>query len=338
MFDFPNSPSVGQVFAPAGGPTYTWDGVKWVAGQAAASYLTFAAQGRLTLTSGVPVLYANVTGATSILYVPYTGLLVPVWNGTFLAMVSMGGELSQALSDATKSPAASVVDKTYDIFFWLDGTTPRISRGPPWSSNTVRGTGAGTTELARIGGIYVNGWAITNGPAAQRGTYLGSIRTHATIANTIDFSIGGAAVGGVNVLINVWNCYNRLRGLATSRNTHPSYTTSGTLRPLGGFAERLYYLSGLSEDTYAARLTVLAQPAASTNVQIGIGYDTGSAMSPQFGIGQSSVAAQMSLLSQGSINGDTTGYHLLSSMENSNATTPTVFLNTFHTFTLEYAH
>lgn len=32
MFDFPNSPTVGQVFSPAGGPTYTWDGVKWVAG------------------------------------------------------------------------------------------------------------------------------------------------------------------------------------------------------------------------------------------------------------------------------------------------------------------
>lgn len=29
MFDFPNSPSVGQVYAPAGGPSWTWDGTVW---------------------------------------------------------------------------------------------------------------------------------------------------------------------------------------------------------------------------------------------------------------------------------------------------------------------
>ena len=28
-FNFPNDPAVGQDFTPAGGPTYTWDGLAW---------------------------------------------------------------------------------------------------------------------------------------------------------------------------------------------------------------------------------------------------------------------------------------------------------------------
>lgn len=35
MFDFPNSPTVGQVYAPAGGPTWQWDGVAWKSFQSA---------------------------------------------------------------------------------------------------------------------------------------------------------------------------------------------------------------------------------------------------------------------------------------------------------------
>src|SRR5262245_11719469 len=30
-FNFPNSPTVGQIFSPAGGPSYTWNGTVWAA-------------------------------------------------------------------------------------------------------------------------------------------------------------------------------------------------------------------------------------------------------------------------------------------------------------------
>ena len=30
MFNFPNTPSLGAVYQPVGGPSYTWDGTKWV--------------------------------------------------------------------------------------------------------------------------------------------------------------------------------------------------------------------------------------------------------------------------------------------------------------------
>src|SRR6185437_13916220 len=44
-------------------------------------------QGRLSLTSAVAVMTGNVSAATTVYYVAYTGLAVPVWNGTnFVAL------------------------------------------------------------------------------------------------------------------------------------------------------------------------------------------------------------------------------------------------------------
>jgi len=45
--------------------------------------------------------------------------------------------------------------------------------------------------------------AITNGPAAQRGTYVGSFRSG--IGNSSDFNFGGSGAGGVAAALMVWN-------------------------------------------------------------------------------------------------------------------------------------
>jgi hypothetical protein len=61
MFDFPAAPTNGQSYSPVGGPTYTWDGQKWI-GQApvipaapvaatAAEYISNSAPTKM-LTSG----------------------------------------------------------------------------------------------------------------------------------------------------------------------------------------------------------------------------------------------------------------------------------------------
>jgi hypothetical protein len=57
-------------------------------------------------------------------------------------------EMSQATTDATKSPAAVANSSVYDIFLMerFSGTL-RATRGPAWSSDTSRGTGAGTSEI-----------------------------------------------------------------------------------------------------------------------------------------------------------------------------------------------
>ena len=38
-------------------------------------------------------------------------------------MHDIGGELSQALSDTTKSPAAAAANSLYDVFVWNDSGT-----------------------------------------------------------------------------------------------------------------------------------------------------------------------------------------------------------------------
>jgi Collagen triple helix repeat (20 copies) len=167
--------------------------------------------GRLTLTASTPALTANVSGATAVRYTPYVNSYVILNTGSgYPLAVPFTTDIVNTLTDTSKNPAAALASKIYDLFVWNDAGTLRLTRGPPWTSDTARGTGAGTTELAKTtsGALLVNANAITNGPAAQAGTYLGSFRTNASA--TIDFSFGGSGAGGVAGLVSVWNYYNRL--------------------------------------------------------------------------------------------------------------------------------
>jgi hypothetical protein len=179
------------------------------------------AQGRLTLVSNQPQM-TNVAGASTVFYTPYNGLIVPLWNGSLVVAASIGAELSQAVTDTSKSPAATIANKNYDYFVWRDptGSVMRCTRGPPWTSDVARGTGAGTTELARGGGIVVNAQTITNGPASQRGMYVGTIRTNG--AGTIDWNRGGSAAGGLAALLTLWNNYNRFKLITDVRDSASS--------------------------------------------------------------------------------------------------------------------
>lgn len=157
-----------------------------------------APSGRLTLTSATPVTTSNVTGATTIYYALYTGDQIPIYDGSSWTATTFT-ELSQATTDNTKSPAAVTTNSNYDLFVWSDGGTMRCTRGPAWSSDTSRGTGAGTTELERVNGILMNKVAITNGPGAQRGTYVGTVR-----------SDGSSQINDSDSKRCVWNMYNRV--------------------------------------------------------------------------------------------------------------------------------
>ena len=104
------------------------------------------------------------------------------WKGSIISDVT-----------TTKSPAAATTNSNYDLFVWNDGGTYRCTRGPAWSSDTARGTGAGTTELQLLNGILTNKNAITNGPAANKGTYVGTVRTNGS--SQVDFQLAGMGTG-----------------------------------------------------------------------------------------------------------------------------------------------
>jgi len=229
--------------------------------------------GRITLTSGTSVLTATTSEATTVYYTPHHGRYVPLWNGSTFSMVDIGGELSQATTDSTKSPAACASNSLYDLFVWLDGVTYRCTRGPAWSSATDRGTGAGTTELELHQGWPVNKNDISNGPTARYGLYVGTVATNSS--SKIDWIFGGASSGGTAAVFGVWNAYNRVRVATNVSNTTATWTyNSATKRqPNGSTTMRVYIVRGLNNEGIQATYSVNANPPTGGDWSVAISVD-----------------------------------------------------------------
>ncbi len=232
--------------------------------------------GRITLVSGSPVTTIDISAATTIFYTPHIHNRVPLWDGGQWSLTAIT-ELSQALSDATKSPAAAVLNSNYDLFIWDDAGTIRLSRGPPWVSNTDRGSGAGTTQLTRAEGRWVNGWGISNGPGAFLGTYVGTIRTNAD-AKAYDI---------VNQRF-VWNAYNRVPRPMLVRETTGAaswtYDTDAFRQANANSLNQLSFVIGIQTDEVSAEVRGLFPFATMLSghgvgppvgaVAVGIGIDS----------------------------------------------------------------
>ena len=234
------------------------------------------AQGRLTLTSATPVLTATVSAATTIYYALYTGNLIPIYSGTAWVMTTFT-ELSNATAQSSTGnagPAAIAANSNYDLFAWSNGGTLTLTRGPPFTSDTVRGTGAGTTEISRVLGIWSNTVAITNGPGAGLGTYVGTVRSNGTA--TIDFIFGGSAAGGTAAVLGVWNAYNRVDAALNiaDSNTSWTYAGAGVWRSANASAAmRTSMVRGLNEDGVTGIYNQLGSIAGGT-MAVGIGLDS----------------------------------------------------------------
>lgn len=240
-------------------------------------YLGILPQGRLTLTSATPVLTSTVTGAGTVYYALHVGNLIPITtNGTGFKPRTFA-QLSNVLANSSTGkagPAAAANASNYDLFVWDDAGTLRLTRGPAWTSDTGRGTGAGTTELARVAGIWVNAVAITNGPSQNRGTYVGTIRTNGSA--TVDVNFGSAASGGGAASIGVWNAYNRAIMAATVSDTDNSwtYTTNAFRNYNNSSGNRVSFVRGLDLDAVSADFVGgLAVTSGTVNVGIAIGLD-----------------------------------------------------------------
>jgi hypothetical protein len=219
-------------------------------------------QGRLTLTTNTPVPISDVAAATTMRYTPANGVLVPVWDGvSAFALLSIGGELTQAASDTSKSPAAVANNSNYDMFVWNDAGTMRCTRGPAWSSDTSRGTGAGTTELVSTLGILINAQNITNGPTGGKGTYVGTVRSNGTA--TFDMTFGTSAAGGGPARLCVWNAYNQARVRARVQDSNASWSTTSAFRNVDNSSSmRISFVSGLAEHAITCEYGTLMTLAA----------------------------------------------------------------------------
>lgn len=249
-----------------------------------------AAMGRLTLSSGTPVMVSDVSNSTSIYYTPYTGDRIALYDGTNWTNFQFT-ELTNTTTDNTKNPAAVANNSNYDLFVWNDSGTLRLGRGPAWTSDTARGTGAGTTELERVNGVLVNKIAITNGPAAQRGRYVGSIRSDGSA--TIDWEMGGSAAGGDPGFLYVWNMYNRVKVDVQCRDSTASWTTTSTtfVSLNASTSNRISFLLGLNEDGVSAQFRVFSTNSIAGQSASGIALDNTTTLAGSGGFGVSGASA-----------------------------------------------
>jgi len=81
-------------------------------------------------------------------YTPYNGNQMPIytepsWFDGFLGAAN----ITTASVTGNAGPAVVAANSNYDLFAWSTSGTVTLTRGPAWTSDTARGTGAGTTEL-----------------------------------------------------------------------------------------------------------------------------------------------------------------------------------------------
>lgn len=272
--------------------------------------------GRLTLTTAVPVMTSDVTAATTVYYTPYIHGNAHLYNGTSWAVHTFT-ELSQTLADSTKSPAATSADNNYDMFLWDDAGTKRCTRGPAWTTATDRSASPHTSQ----NGVRVNTNAITNGPGALKGLYVGTIRTNAS--NQVAFMPAtAAAAGGGACQLYVWNMYNRVDLGAVSKDSTDSwvYTTATIRAANNNNNNRISVVAGLNEDyAFAEYQTYASTDTAGTELIAGIGLDSTTAFSGSFGKTFNSLTIPVTI--RGAYHGLLgLGHHFVQALEWSEAT------------------
>ena len=135
--------------------------------------------GRITLSTGVPVTTSDVTAATTIYFTPYQGNNISLYDGSAIWNVISFTELSIAVPATTAT--------MYDVFCYNNSGAATLEV-LAWTNDTTR-----ATALVLQNGVYVKSGATTR-------RYLGSFRTTGVSGQTED-SVANRFV---------WNYYNRV--------------------------------------------------------------------------------------------------------------------------------
>jgi hypothetical protein len=151
-----------------------------------------------------------------------------------------------------------------DDFIYDSSGTLTLIFGPKWSTANSRGTGAGTTELALQDGVWVNKVAISGGPAATAGRYLGTISWTST--TTTEDSLLHRLV---------WNCYNRQprKMKKTSSTSSWTYNSTSFRNAANDVANQLDFVVGLAEVQADIVVYVMSTDNAGGSIVPGIGID-----------------------------------------------------------------
>ena len=249
--------------------------------------LRWDAGGYLSTSNGVPIITADAVGATSIWFSPFKSNIVPVLQNGIIHM-----RLFAALELVLNNPNHPA-NTLFDVFIDDNAGVLRIGSGPAWTNSgagtSARGSGAGTTELTRINGIWVNAVQQTarNGAGTytlpvNAGTYVGTFLTDAAGATTLHRAWGQSRRW------SIWNYWNRvpLYLKAGDSTASWSYGTNTVRAANGAAANSMVVLQGLAEQIYDIKLGQKVAWSAAANTfeaRNGIGWNSTTVMSGRQG-------------------------------------------------------
>ncbi len=278
----------------ASASTYLRGDSSWASTQA----YTGMVNGRLTLTSGLPVTTADVTAATTIYFTPYEGNYISLYDGSTAWTVLTFAETSLALGTLTAT-------LPYDVFAYNNSGTLALE-ALAWTNGTTR-----ATALTRQDGVLVKTGATTR-------RYLGTFYTVTT--TTTEDSILNRFV---------WNYYNRVaREMRVIESTASwAYTTATWRQARATAGNKVSFVVGYAEDMIHGFVNgTMINGTGGASAFVGMGLDSTSALATgcvtgAIGSGDTSYASGTSIYSSVPV----VGVHYLAWLEYSVATGTTTW-------------
>lgn len=207
-------------------------------------------EGRITLTTAVPITTADVTAATTVYFTPYQGNVCALYDGSTWNLRTFA-ELSLALG-------ADAANTNYDLWMFDNAGTATLER-LAWTNDTTR-----ATAVALQDGVNVK-----SGTTTRR--YLGTYRTTGSAGQTEDSYAKRF----------VYNHYHRIpRSMRVIEATNTwAYTLATWRQANGAAANQLAFVVGLAEVELSVDVRATVEnSAAGTDLAVGIGIDSTSAL------------------------------------------------------------
>ena len=207
---------------------------------------------RLTLTTGVPVTTADVTGASAVtIYLtPYKGNRISLYDTNGNATLYTSAQISIAVPATT--------NQMYDIFCYASSGVPTLEL-LAWTNDTTRATGIVLTTT----GTYTKSGDLTR-------RYLGSFRTTGVSGQTEDSF-------AKRYLSNAYNQEDRPMRAVETADTW-TYTTATLRQANANTANQLDFVMGLSQRVRASVIGSAANTTGTVIVYVAIGLDSTTTM------------------------------------------------------------
>lgn len=292
--------------------------------------ISITPQGRLTLSSTLPVMTADSTAQSTIYYLPYNGTIIPVYDATQFVYKSIGASgISLALDSNSGHTGYQQSGKNFDLYAYLSSGTLVLATGPAWTSDTAR-----ADAITQVNGIWVNNATIvlkkdsttgTESIAANLATYLGSLRATANGQTGVALK-PAAGSGGSNNILGLYNAYNRISVTAMSRDSTSSWTyATNTWRAANNNnSNRISFIDGLQQSPIFARYWVDATASGAAIAASGVNLDSTSATPTiqAYGAGAPDIQQNAEEIFYPQL-----GFHYIQAMETSTAATSTFKAN-----------